>query len=58
MYKRQTLGSVKLKKGVFQVPVMTRADQARIAINNSTYLPANITSAEYEANFYIRSRRA
>ena len=53
-----TLGSVKLKKGIFQVPIMTRADKARIAINNSTYLPANITSAEYEANFYIRSRRA
>ena len=56
--RNSTLGSVKLKKGVFQVPVMTRADQARIAINNSTYLPSNITSAEYEANFYIRSRRA
>ena len=54
---KTTLGSIKLQKGTFQVPVMSRADKVRIAINNSTYLPTNITSAEYEANFYIRSQR-
>ena len=54
---KTTLGSIKLQKGTFQAPIMSRADKVRIAIFNLTYLPTNITSAEYEANFYIRSQR-
>ena len=54
---KTTLGSIKLQKGTFKVPVMSRADTVRISIFGFEYLPTNITSAEYEANFYIRSQR-
>ena len=54
---KTTLGSIKLQKGTFKVPVMSRADKVRISIFGFEYLPTNITSAEYEANFYIRSQR-
>ena len=46
-----------LKTGTFKVPVMTRADTVTIDVTNDTYLPTNLTSAEYEAFFYIRSNR-
>ena len=46
-----------LKTGTFKVPVMTRADTVTIDVTNDTYLPTNLTSAEYEAFFYMRSSR-
>ena len=46
-----------LKTGTFKVPVMTRADKVTIDVKNNTYLPTNLTSAEYEAFFYMRSNR-
>ena len=51
------IGSVKLETGTFQFPIMSRADRVTIDIKNNSHLPSNLTSAEYEANFYLRSNR-
>jgi len=52
------VGSVNLlSTGTFKVPVMTRADKVTIDVKNNSFLPTNLTSAEYEAFFYIRSNR-
>ena len=51
-------GSINLlSTGTFKVPVMTRADKVTIDVKNNSFLPTNLTSAEYEAFFYIRSSR-
>ena len=52
-----TIGRVNLETGTFKVPVLSRADRVTIDIKNATHLPSNITSAEYEATFYMRSNR-
>ena len=52
-----TIGTVNLETGTFKVPVLSRADRVTIDIKNETHLPSNITSAEYEATFYMRSNR-
>ena len=52
-----TIGRVNLETGTFKVPVLSRADRVNIDIKNKTHLPTNITSAEYEATFYMRSNR-
>ena len=52
-----TIGRVNLETGTFKVPVLSRADRVTIDIKNKTHLPSNITSAEYEATFYMRSNR-
>jgi hypothetical protein len=46
-----------LKTGTFKVPVMARSNKVTIDVKNKTYLPTNLTSAEYEAFFYMRSNR-
>ena len=51
------IGSTSLDTGTFKVPVMSRADRVTIDVKNLTYLPTNLTSAEYEANFHMRSAR-
>ena len=52
-----TIGATTLETGTFKVPVMGRADKVIIDVKNITHLPTNLTSAEYEANFYMRSSR-
>jgi len=52
-----TIGSVNLETGTFRVPVMSRADRVDIDIKNNTFLPTQLSSAEYEARFHMRSRR-
>ena len=52
-----TIGTVNLETGTFKVSVLSRADRVTIDIKNATHLPSNITSAEYEATFYMRSNR-
>ena len=52
-----TIGTVNLETGTFKVPVLSRADRVTIDVKNATHLPSNITSAEYEATFYMRSNR-
>ena len=51
------IGSTSLDTGTFKVPIMSRADRVTIDVKNLTYLPTNLTSAEYEANFHMRSAR-
>ena len=52
------VGSVNLlSTGTFKVPVMTRADKVTIDVKNNSFLPTNLSSAEYEAYFYMRSSR-
>jgi len=52
-----TLGEINLETGTFRVPIMSRADSVNIDIKNDTFLPTQLSSAEYEARFHMRSRR-
>ena len=52
-----TIGQVNLETGTFKVPVMSRSDRVDIDIKNNTFLPTQLSSAEYEARFHMRSRR-
>ena len=52
-----TIGQVNLETGTFKVPVMSKADRVDIDIKNNTFLPTQLSSAEYEARFHMRSRR-
>jgi len=52
-----TIGQINLETGTFRVPIMSRADRVEIDVKNSTFLPTQLSSAEYEAVFHIRSRR-
>ena len=54
---KSIIGSNSLKTGTFKVPIMSRADRITIDVKNSTHLPTNLTSAEYEAMFHMRSAR-
>ena len=51
------VGQINLETGTFKVPIMSRADRVDIDIKNDTFLPTQLSSAEYEAMFYMRSRR-
>lgn len=53
-----TIGAINISTGMFQVPIMSNAMEVDIDIKNDTFLPTILTSAEYEANFHLRSRRA
>ena len=51
------IGQINLETGTFKFPVMSRADRVTIDVKNDTFLPTQLASAEYEAQFHIRSRR-
>ena len=51
------IGQINLESGTFRFPVMSRADSVDIDVKNDTFLPTQLSSAEFEAMFYIRSRR-
>jgi len=51
------IGQINLETGTFRVPIFSRADRVNIDIKNNSYLPTQLSSAEYEAVFHIRSRR-
>jgi len=51
------IGQINLETGTFRVPIMSRADRVDIDVKNDTFLPTQLSSAEYEAMFHIRSRR-
>ena len=51
------IGQINLETGTFRVPIMSRADRVNIDVKNDTFLPTQLSSAEYEAMFYMRSRR-
>ena len=52
-----SIGQINLETGTFRVPIFSRADRVDIDIKNNSYLPTQLSSAEYEAVFHIRSRR-
>ena len=52
-----TIGQINLETGTFRVPIMSRADRVDIDVKNDTFLPTQLSSAEYEAMFHMRSRR-
>ena len=52
-----SIGDIKLETGTFRFPVMSRADRVTIDVKNDTFLPTQLASAEYEAQFHIRSKR-
>jgi len=52
-----SIGSINLETGTFKFPVMSRADRVTIDVKNDTFLPTQLASAEYEAQFHVRSRR-
>ena len=52
-----SIGQINLETGTFRVPIMSRADRVDIDVKNDTFLPTQLSSAEYEAMFHIRSRR-
>ena len=51
------IGEINLETGTFRVPIMSRTDRVNIDIKNNTFLPTQLSSAEYEAMYHIRSRR-
>ena len=51
------IGQINLETGTFRVPIMSRADRVDIDVKNNTFLPTQLSSAEYEAMFHMRSRR-
>ena len=51
------IGQINLESGTFRFPIMSRADKVDIDVKNDTFLPTQLSSAEYEAMFYMRSRR-
>ena len=52
-----TIGEFNLDSGEFRFPIHTRSDSATINITNDSFLPSNLMSAEYEAQYNTRSRR-
>ena len=52
-----TIGQINLETGTFKVPVMSRSDRVNVDVKNDTFLPTQLSSAEYEARFHMRSRR-
>ena len=48
---------LQLDDGHFRVPVFSQADDTTITIENSSSLPSNFQSAEFEVNAHQRSRR-
>ena len=51
------IGQINLETGTFRVPIMSRTDRVDIDIKNNTFLPTQLSSAEYEAMYHIRSKR-
>lgn len=47
----------KLSDGAFRFPVFTKADSAKITLQNNTALPCNLQSAEFESFVHSRSNR-
>ena len=47
-----------LDTGTFRVPIQAQNTQHSVTIRSSSYLPANIVSAEMEGFYYRRSSRA
>ena len=51
------IGQINLETGTFRVPIMSRTDRVDIDIKHDSFLPTQLSSAEYEAMYHIRSKR-
>ncbi len=54
---RSVLGDIAIETGQFPFPVAAKNDGVTIELVNDTFLPCAFLSAEWEANFTIRSKR-
>lgn len=52
-----TIGSVPLEFGTFRVPVLAKSDQVTIELRSDSHLPCAFQSAEWEADYTLRSQR-
>jgi hypothetical protein len=50
-------GTLPLESGSFRFPVLTNPEQTKITIENSSAMPCNLQSAEFESFVHQRSRR-
>ena len=54
---RNILGQVSIEQGRYKWPIMEKNDQVVIELINDTYLPCHFLSAEWEADYTLRSKR-
>ena len=54
---KNILGQVSIEQGCYKWPIMEKNDQVTIELVNDTYLPCHFLSAEWEADYTIRSKR-
>tara|TARA_R100000664_G_scaffold8116_1_gene13498 strand:+ start:2944 stop:5391 length:2448 start_codon:yes stop_codon:yes gene_type:complete len=53
-----SINTLNLETGTFRFPIMSKAEGVTIDIKNDTFLPTTLLSAEWEAMFHMKSRRA
>lgn len=51
------LGEIAIDSGTFRFPVLAKNTEVEISLQNETFLPFHFVSAEWEANYTIRSKR-
>lgn len=51
------LNRLNVQKGIFKFPIMAKADRVAISIIESTWLPMQLLSAEYEAMYHTKGKR-
>ena len=52
-----TIGTLPLESAEFRFPVFTNPEKTEITVENSSALPCNLQSAEFESFVHQRSRR-
>jgi len=52
-----TIGTLNLDSGFYRFPVLTKAQDTTITIENGSALPSNFQSAEFESFVHSRSNR-
>jgi len=52
-----TIGTLNLDSGFYRFPVLTKAQDTKIEIENDSALPSNLQSAEFESFVHSRSNR-
>ena len=52
-----TIGTLNLDSGFYRFPVLTKAQDTKISIENDSALPSNFQSAEFESFLHSRSSR-
>ena len=49
--------SITIGDGVLDVPILSQNDKVSVELINDSYLPSSIISAEWTANYVVKSRR-